>query len=371
MKIVSSNLGENSHWLFVPLGTIIAAWFGMNVSNSPMLVLGSVALSGFVLITTLGSKIVPVFLSLLLVLLAGYLLQGRGFAYWGISSVYVGERALILGISCVVFTRTKCHFSFLEMNLLAFMIWGLIRTLPYYQTFGLFAVRDAALWYYATFALLVSWLITERRLRLSIVVFARFLPSLIVWFTVMSVPLRLIQDRLPHFPGSPLPILSVMKPGDRAVFLVWMAAFLLSGLYDSLPPHKRIANMIFWPLWAVCAVVVAVENRGGIVAICVGLLVVAILRPSIEWLKIAFVGLAAIALLLVWNPTINIGIERELSVGQLSTNLTSIVTDDTSNVGSVQGTKDWRTQFWTVIYDDVVRGPFFWTGRGFGLKSRD
>lgn len=345
-----------------------AVWLGMNVSGSPFLLLMSIAATAFLVLSTLGAKIEQVLLLALVGLILGYMVQGRGFAYLGVPPLYVGEAVLFLGIATLLFAKIKWHVSYLELGLIAFMIIGLIRTIPYFGEYGLFAIRDAALWYYAVFALIVSWMLTESRLRFLLRHFAALLPLLIVWYMAMSTALRVVDDYLPHYPGSPLPILSVMKPGDRAVFLVWMAALLLSGLYRQQHVRVRIPNWFFWPSWLLCALVVAVENRGGMLAISLSLLLVIVLRPTLEWLKIAFIGLSVLALLLVWNPTIDIGGERKLSVSQLTINVTSIVTDDTPESGSVQGTKSWRTEFWNTIYRDVVEGQYFWTGRGFGIN---
>jgi O-antigen ligase len=37
----------------------------------------------------------------------------------------------------------------------------------------------------------------------------------------------------------------------------------------------------------------------------------------------------------------------------------------------LQGTKEWRLQWWDKIYDYTVHGPYFWTGKGFGINLAD
>jgi O-antigen ligase len=33
-----------------------------------------------------------------------------------------------------------------------------------------------------------------------------------------------------------------------------------------------------------------------------------------------------------------------------------------------ESTKVWREKWWNIIVDNTVRGPYFWTGRGFGVN---
>jgi O-antigen ligase len=188
---------------------------------------------------------------------------------------------------------------------------------------------------------------------------------------MMPVLFRFFVDALPHFPGSPLPIISIMKPGDRGVILAGCAAFMLCGLYARASGPRKMPPLVFWLCWFAAALLVAALNRGGLVAMTSALALLMLVQPSREWLKPVVIGGVVIAALLVVNPTIDVGKARPLSVTQLTANITSIFSDEESNTGSVQGTKEWRLNWWTDIYNDTVHGPSFWTGKGFGLNIAD
>jgi len=46
-------------------------------------------------------------------------------------------------------------------------------------------------------------------------------------------------------------------------------------------------------------------------------------------------------------------------------NLESIVGN--SDAANLDGTKAWRLRWWNAIIDYTFRGPYFWTGKGFGM----
>jgi len=71
--------------------------------------------------------------------------------------------------------------------------------------------------------------------------------------------------------------------------------------------------------------------------------------------------------LAAWNPQISTGGPRTYSVGQLATNVTSLVSSGDENT---DGTKEWRIIWWDKIIDYTFHGPYFWTGKGNGINLR-
>jgi hypothetical protein len=351
----------------VALSAIAAGWMGLHVAEAPSLPLLVAAGGGILALSTIGRNVERLFLACVAALLIGYALQARSFAYWGVPPLYIGEAVLALGIVSLPFIKARWQLSRGEYLILSFMMLGLARTLPYIREDGLAAVRDAATWYYAGFAPLVARLITRSRLHLIAGVFSKLLGGLLLWTFVMSTVFRLITDRLPHFPGSPLPILSVTTPSDRAVVLTGIAVFTVVGLYKAQSVHHRLPSELFWVLWLACVGVVAMESRGALLGLIIPLMLVFLLKPSVEWLRALTIGLMALALIIIIDPSIDLGRDRSFSVNQLAVNVQSIFSSETDNA-AVQGTKDWRTEFWFDIYDDTVRGPLFWTGSGFGTN---
>jgi hypothetical protein len=332
-----------------------------------MVMLLSAGTGGALLLSALGRKTEPLFLVSLGCLLIGYMMQGRGFAYVGLPPFYIGEITLVVGLAAIVVGKVRWRVSGLQILLVFYMALGASRTIPFIRSEGILAIRDAVLWYYAVFALIVSLILTRDRLTAAVRAYAVLLPFLLVWFVAMSTVFRFFVDDLPRFPGSPLPIISSMIPGNRAVMLAGMAAFFIIGLHK-LYGRRQLSPAFFWVIWLISAGVVAVENRGGLLAIVLSLGIMFLIRPSKEILRAAFIGLLAVAVFIAIDPSINLGGGRVLSVEQVTVNITSIFSDETGNLGSVQSTKNWRLDFWNAIYTDIIRGPDFWTGKGFGLN---
>ncbi len=61
---------------------------------------------------------------------------------------------------------------------------------------------------------------------------------------------------------------------------------------------------------------------------------------------------------------------RAVSPAQLVTNLTSVL-NPTSAPRNLQDTRAWRLEWWGLIQDYTLRGPYFWTGKGFGINLAD
>jgi len=350
---------------------LVAAVTGMAAPFSPWVTVVAGGLAALTMVFSIGPKTVSVFFALLSILLVGYAVQGRGFAYLGISPLYVGELVLILGIAALTLGRARSRVSSVHLLLVSFMILGLLRTAQYVPQYGFLAIRDAALWYYGAFAIVLSLLLTESAIRRGVALYATLLPYVVIWLPVMSIGFRLLDISLPRFPGSPLPIISLMKSGDQGVVLAGLAAFILSGLYVQHKSRFSIPSAIFWSLWAVAAVLVATGNRGGMLAIVMALSVIALLRPSRDLLKATILGTGLLMTLFLIDPQIEFGGSREFSARQLATNVVSIFSDETGAQGSVQSTKNWRLDWWSEIYGYTIKGDYFWTGKGFGVNLAD
>lgn len=98
---------------------------------------------------------------------------------------------------------------------------------------------------------------------------------------------------------------------------------------------------------------------------------VVLLSPIKQSIRLASMGVLTALLLLVAAPRVNLGGARQLSISQLSANVVSIFSNDTADKGHVQGTKEWRLEWWSEIIDYTFQGPYFWTGKGFGMNLAD
>src|SRR5437667_1011352 len=118
------------------------------------------------------------FLLVLALALLGYALGGRGFAYAGIPPIFVGEAVLIFGL--IAFALTRGWPSVMRLPqvvaLLPLVVWGIVRLIPGIGQWGIVALRDAVIWGYAAFALVLATLIIAdpNRLPRLIVYYRRF-----------------------------------------------------------------------------------------------------------------------------------------------------------------------------------------------------
>ena len=152
--------------------------------------------------------------------------------------------------------------------LVAFMLWGAIRTVPFLGTHGLDALRDGALWGYAIFAFIVAAAVIGRGHRIYVLL-RRYRQ-----FVGVAIPVVYLTGQYgrnwPVVPGSEVAIFSV-KAGDVLVHLAGVSVFVASGL--------RGLSVMESVLLSVSFVLAAVANRGGLVAFLLAVGVVAVARP--------------------------------------------------------------------------------------------
>ena len=71
-------------------------------------------------------------------------------------------------------------------------------------------------------------------------------------------------------------------------------------------------------------------------------------------------------MLLLVNPEIDLGTARKVSFQQLADNVLSVVNEDASS--NLRDSRDWPLEWWDTIVDYTANGPYFWTGKGFGVN---
>ena len=171
-------------------------------------------------------------------------------------------------------------------------------------------------------------------------------------------------------PGSNVHLLEY-KPGDAAVHLAGIAAFLLVGLDGGRRAGSSIREVGTWALWLIGAAVAGILNRGGMLALASIAVVLLFTRSARRWVSLALTAAAVLSVLLVVNPEVRIGDQTRttISVSQVINNVTSVLF--TSQDNALQGTKDFRLRWWGTIVGYTVGGPYFWTGKGFGINLAD
>jgi O-antigen ligase len=163
-----------------------------------------------------------------------------------------------------------------------------------------------------------------------------------------------------------------MKSADASIHLAGAALFALMFSERRRNSDQRgisFFSVIGFVAWVPSVAIVLLATRAGFMAIMVPILVVTILRfRRIGWKTVA-VGMAVLILCvgIVETNLITFTIrDRQFSEAQLSAGVTSIF--GSSEHTELEGTKEWRLGWWENIIQYTVFGPYFWTGKGFGVN---
>lgn len=334
---------------------------GFSIASIGLLALAVVAATAAIV----GRRTPQVWAFVLGGVLVGYAFFGRGFAHIGYPPLFVGEVALGLGFLAAIIAGWRHSLSVTEWALIAFAGWGVWTTVPYVSTYQVDAIRDAAFWGYVSIALLVSALLrTRKSLERIVVIYAVMIPSFLLWVPIGKFIPRLMGDIIPRTPDG-VPVM-VFKDGDMAVHLAAVAAFALAGLFATYSTKSLFrSSALFWALWLL-GFMVTLRSRAAMLALVIGVAVAVVLRPSARLIPLGLVAMLGISLVLLVNPVIENSGPRDVSVRQVAENMTSIFNNDVSP--SLDGTKRWRLEWWTEIIDYTIKGPYFWTGKGFGIN---
>lgn len=322
----------------------------------------AIAVIGVVLV---GDRIGDVFLAALGIMLVGYAFLGRSFAYLGISPLYLAELALPFALVALARCRQRDRVQPIHGLLIAFMIWGAAQTVPYISRYGVDALRDAVTWGYSIYAFVLSFILTSRHLRAGVSVYGRLISPFLLWVPLAAVLTLFVA--LPNVPGSSVPVV-VFKGGDFGVHLAGVAAFVLLGLYAA-GRGFRIPEPLIWVPWLIAVGVAGILNRGGLVAASMAAATVLYVRAATRWLAVIFIALTVTVPVILIDPRIELGTGREISVGQVVDNVTSVF-GESENPG-LQGTKEFRLRWWSTIVDYTIDGPYYWTGKGYGINLAD
>ncbi|MGH1571173.1 O-antigen ligase family protein [Methylobacterium sp. P31] len=304
------------------------------------------------------------------IVLAGYALFGKGFAYIGYSPFFIGEITLVLGILAALNTRCLLA-SFVTLPaflLLCLILFILARTLPYVENFGFDALRDSVVATYGLYAFVVIALLLERSARIEMILtfYGRFACVFTYGVPASLVTSLMFRDYLPRWPGSGTPIIWV-QTGEAAVHLAGVCVFFLGGFARA--PRYAIVFLI-----AALALIVP-QSRGAMLAfvvpVCLAMLLLGRARTLIVGLVVAG-SLFGIAYLLestfVQYRPASSSEDRSVSTRQVIDNVSSIFG---SGNDQTEGTKQWRVDWWNLIIQNTIHGQYFWTGRGFGLNLAD
>jgi hypothetical protein len=307
------------------------------------------------------------FETLLPLLLAGYLLFDRTFAYLHVpgTQLFIGEIVLLFGLAGVarivtwegLWTGTNVAFV-----AALYVTWGLVLLIP--SLFGgdpIVAVRDAAIWAYLVIALAVLGSLRERPQALVRWArgYRRLMPAAIIWLGATTLTDTLEFGDVPDSDVS----LTSFAPGRAEVHLLMILAFLWL-VWEPKSRRDERNRLLMTALGLTGVLALATKGRGGLLAVVVGASLLLFLYPNRTRLIVTMSGalLVVAVVTAIVDPRIDVG-ERELSAEQLAENVISIVTQE--GEGGLGGNISWRLGHWGEIWVGVNRDVPL-QGHGFG-----
>jgi hypothetical protein len=296
------------------------------------------------------------------VLLAGYAIGSKTFAYISIPPLYIGDVVLAFGI--IAFLKSRCAVATLttlpSLLILLLLSWAIIVcALPNFGTFGIDTLRDGAIVAYSGFAFIFVALLLERPERLPrIIRFLCVLSSIVVLTAPIVMAWFMISGAQPMY----------FKIGTLGAHLAGAALLMLLGF--------RRPGIGWLIVLLIGIALVSLRTRGGLLAFVIPLTIAVIVTG--RWREGILIGASAagiFGLAYMLDLSISVGhsfASRDISAKQLVENFISIFGATTSGSGaSLDGTRTWRLEWWNVIFDYTFNGPYFWTGKGFGINLAD
>lgn len=317
--------------------------------------------------TTVRARVAPQtrYLKVLGACLLGYAMFSRSFAYVGIPPLFVGEIMLAVGIFMALPSRQLSNVfeSWPARLWLVLLVLVVVRTIPYLGMYGLDGPRDAMLVGYGWYAIIVAALILAKpeRLRDLIERYSTFVVVMLGGVWVVYLLAKQLGEAQPGLPWAPHVKVFQAKGGDLMVHMTGIVAALVLGLVRSTPTR--------WALAAFSSGIIMISNRGGMVAFVLGLGLAWLMRPrgaGVGRFVYAFILLVVLGAIV--GPLVQVQVQngtRELSVEQVVENVKSVFGRSSA---SLNGTKRWRLEWWTKIANYTVNGPYFMTGKGFGIN---
>jgi hypothetical protein len=307
-------------------------------------------------------------LTLLGLTLLGYALFGKGWAYLGVPPLFIGEAILACGVLAFLwFGRWRGILDIpVSWSLLLLLAWGLCRTWPDISRYGVPALRDAVIWGYGVFALLVCGFILAEPARLAALLhrYRQFVRLFLICIPFIWIVTRVFpRPIIPHWPWVDVPIIQ-SKGGDVQVHAAGILAFWVAGLGGPITLRRVL-------LLAACVGLAGTYDRAGLLSFLAVFAVCFVHQPQdcSLWRLIA-IGVCGVVLLAATNIRVKMPErEREISFDQLVANLSSLA--GTSRAGDLDDTKQWRLEWWGDIIKYTVDGKYCWTGKGFGINLAD
>ena len=312
------------------------------------------------------------FLWLLCLLLLIYATAGRSGAHIGVpipgaggGGIFIGDIVLLFGLATLILRGGYERFFALPVAWcwLIFFCWNAAQTFPYFSEYGLAPLRDAAVWGYSLFAVIVASQLLARPSGFVILLNRyRVLARFYVLFALIMIPICIayVPEDTATFTWGPPVIESLMPPLAGAMAFV-------ACRFVSVPA------MWWWGL-GIAVLAIGTQGRGALLSFIAAATVVWLFRPWRTRPSIRVIGVVGgLGFLLGATLLLNLdfGVSssgRALGPNQLLENIEGSFTNTESEAGGLNGTRQWRMEMWDGIIDYTIFGPYFWTGKGYGIN---
>jgi hypothetical protein len=315
----------------------------------------------------------PTILRVLAIALLLYLAFGKGFAYAGIPPVFVGELLLVTVVLAALSSETALPRNpaaaitavIAGVALVQLAVDRLSGADPWLES-----LRGVAPIYYAAFGFAVYALLRRYEgmvgagaVMQTVEGALRRAAPLIVVVIGLLIVVRTFggQSGGPSWPISGGPLF-ITKATDIAVALSLVLPALLAPPTERTRPwHRR------WTLavWILVAVVVSFRSRAALGGLAFGY---AVSRPSLARCLRGFVAISVLLVVLYTSGlSVTLGRQRELSFRSGVESVASLVgIDESIDNRRLTGTRNWRIEWWSRIWDDVTTDRMVLHGFGWG-----
>jgi len=346
-------MSNNPIQILVIIVALIASMWGMSELVSVQEETRNVILGiGFfvLLLLALWRKI-PLDAKLLFIVILGYALCGKGFAYLTpFEPVYIGEICLVFCICGIVFRLRQCGLVDTTIHKLIwiYLIYAGVHLLVDFPQYELLAIRDSSTVYYSLYFFAAYQLFQNQTI---VGAFERIL-KIALLFSVFQAVSFMAMDRLGlnlNLPGFG-PHVDAFIPMNAAGGLY----FFVKGVEEKKMHYLILGCFITFTLiqGKTTAFLAYAAVMGG--AIFYGR-VKGLLIPG---MFLAAIGSVALAVVAVVKPEFF----TETVAG--SDAVQAFGLDNGQFVG-FSGTSSWRWDWWMIIWDDTMAIAPFW-GQGFG-----